>query len=172
MYKKKVCMVGEFSVGKTSLVQRYVHSIFSEKYLTTVGVKIDRKEVDVDGEKIQLLLWDIQGEDAFSSVPMSYVKGTSAIILVVDGTRGYTLDTAFEIKSHIDEAVGDKIPCIVLFNKYDLLHQWEITEEDIAAVKAGGVLTMCTSSKDGSGVEDAFESISRMMMGKNALAAA
>lgn len=165
-------MVGEFSVGKTSLVRRYVHSIFSEKYLTTVGVKIDRKEVDVEGDKIQLLLWDIQGEDAFSSVPMSYVKGASAIILVVDGTRGYTLDTAFEIKSNIDDAIGDEIPCIVLFNKYDLLHQWEITEEDIAAVEADGVLTICTSSKDGAGVEQAFDAISRMMLGKNALVAA
>ena len=75
MIQKKVCMIGVFGTGKTSLVQQYVHSKFSEKYHSTVGVKIDRKTVDVNGETVSLVLWDIAGKDAEEDVPASYVRG-------------------------------------------------------------------------------------------------
>lgn len=172
MYKKKVCMLGEFAVGKTSMVQRFVNSIFSDKYLTTVGVKIDKKTMDIDGEKIQLMLWDIQGEDALSTIPMNYVRGASSFILVVDGTRAHTLETALRIKSQISQTLGKSLPFIVLFNKCDLQAEWEITEGDINAIKAAGMTTMKTSSKDGIGVEEAFDLLTRMMMDKNTLEAA
>ena len=68
MIQKKICMLGGFAVGKTSLVARYVTSMFSEKYLTTVGVKIDKKQVAVDGRDVTLMLWDIYGQDDFQDV--------------------------------------------------------------------------------------------------------
>jgi small GTP-binding protein len=86
MTQKKICMLGSFSVGKTSLVARYVSSVFSDKYLTTVGVKIDKKTVAVDGADVTLLLWDIYGEDDFQKLRMSYLRGASGYLLVVDGT--------------------------------------------------------------------------------------
>jgi GTPase SAR1 family protein len=67
MIKKKICLLGAFAVGKTSLVQRYVHSLFSDKYLTTVGVKIDKKPVNINGAPVDLTLWDIYGEDEFQA---------------------------------------------------------------------------------------------------------
>ena len=63
MIQKKVCMVGLFGTGKTSLVQQFVHSLFSERYLSTVGVKIDRKPMEVDGVALTLVLWDLAGRD-------------------------------------------------------------------------------------------------------------
>ena len=63
MLKKKICMVGQFGVGKTSLVRRFVDSIFDERYLTTIGVKIDRKDVTVGSDSVTLMLWDLAGED-------------------------------------------------------------------------------------------------------------
>ena len=66
MIQKKICMLGAFAVGKTSLVKQYVSGIFSEKYHTTVGVKIDKKMVEVDGQSMTLILWDLHGEDEFS----------------------------------------------------------------------------------------------------------
>lgn len=162
--KKKVCMVGAFSVGKTSLVHKYVHSIFSEKYLTTVGVKIDNKEVDVDGQLIQLLLWDIQGEDELTRMRLNYLKGASAMLLVVDGTRRDTLYSALSIKALAEASSKQRIPSIILFNKSDLLTHWEITDDIIDMVQATGLKTMFTSAKNGSGVEEAFLGISRIIM--------
>src|ERR1700675_4666549 len=90
MLQKKVCMIGSFSVGKTSLIQRFVSSIFSDRYLTTVGVKIDKKVVRVDGEDVTLVLWDLYGEDEFQKMRMSYLRGASGYLLVADGTRRAT----------------------------------------------------------------------------------
>jgi GTPase SAR1 family protein len=69
--QKKICMLGGFSVGKTSLVKRYVQSVFSETYLTTVGVKIDKKTVDLSGRSVSLILWDLAGEDDISAISMT-----------------------------------------------------------------------------------------------------
>ena len=76
MFKMKVCMLGAFAVGKTSLVQQYVNSIFSEKYQTTLGVKIDKKSLQVDGQQLELILWDLAGEDEFMEVRSSYLRGS------------------------------------------------------------------------------------------------
>ena len=91
MIQKKICMVGVFGTGKTSLVQRFVYSKFSEKYHSTVGVKIDRKQVEVGGTAVNLLLWDLAGQDKFQSVQASYLRGSAGIFFVIDGTRRETL---------------------------------------------------------------------------------
>ena len=124
MIKKKICMLGAFAVGKTSLVQRYVHSLFSEKYLTTVGVKIDKKTVDAGGAPVDLILWDIHGEDEFQAVRPSYLRGASGCLLVVDGTRRHTLHTAHSLLKRTRDTVGG-IPVIFIFNKSDLQASWE-----------------------------------------------
>ena len=66
--RKKICMLGTFAVGKTSLVAQFVHDIFSEKYLTTIGVKITKKSLELGGQPIELLLWDLNGEDRFQKL--------------------------------------------------------------------------------------------------------
>jgi GTPase SAR1 family protein len=76
--QKKICMLGGFSVGKTSLVKRYVESVFSETYLTTVGVKIDKKIVDLGERVVNLILWDVAGEDDISTFKMSYLRGSAS----------------------------------------------------------------------------------------------
>ena len=80
MIRKKICMIGAFAVGKTSLVRRFVQSIFDEKYLTTVGVKIDKKVVEVDGRQIMLMLWDLEGQDVYHSVRTSYLRGAAGYL--------------------------------------------------------------------------------------------
>ena len=77
-------MLGGFAVGKTSLVRRFVHSIFSDKYHTTIGVIIHKKTVLIDGHEINLLLWDIGGEEEIFPIPASYLKGSAGYLL---GTR-------------------------------------------------------------------------------------
>lgn len=155
MIQKKICMLGSFAVGKTSLVQRFVKSIFSDKYLTTVGVKIDKKSVTVEGQVVNLMLWDLAGEDEFYKVQMSYLRGSSGYLVVVDGTRSETLEAALKLLKKAEDAVG-KTPYILLFNKADLADRWEITAEDMTPLAESGVTLFKTSAKSGQNVEAAF----------------
>ena len=99
-------MVGVFATGKTSLVQQYVFSMFSEKYHSTVGVKIDRRRVEIDGTTVNLVLWDLAGRDGFEDVQTSYLRGASGILFVADGTRRETFDQAFDLHERI--GVGER----------------------------------------------------------------
>ncbi len=159
MIQKKICMVGSFAVGKTSLVGRFVRGIFSEKYLTTVGVKIDKRPVTVGDREVNLVLWDLYGEDEFQKLRMSYLRGASGYFLVVDGTRPATLDKALQLQTKVSETVG-AVPFILLFNKVDIRDRWEI---DPDAVERGWTKIL-TSAKTGQGVEEAFDTLARMMV--------
>lgn len=163
MTKKKICMLGAFAVGKTSLVQRFVKGIFSDKYLTTVGVKIDKKTVTIGEQDVNLILWDIHGEDEFQKVRTSYLRGASGYFLVVDGTRRDTLGTAFVLQKRAEEAIG-KVPFVLVFNKSDLRNEWEIDKKTMDGLLKDGLMVVETSAKTGQGVEDTFLALSGKMM--------
>jgi small GTP-binding protein len=162
MIQKKICMVGSYAVGKTSLVSRYVQSIFSEKYLTTVGVKIDKKQLNVNGKEMTLLLWDLAGEDEFIQLQTSYLRGSSGYILVADGTRMSTLIKAFSLQKKVEEAIG-RVPFVLAVNKIDIKDQWEIKDESLKPPIDGGWNVRFTSAKSGFGVESMFETLAQHM---------
>jgi len=163
MIQKKVCMLGGFAVGKTSLVARFVSSIFSEKYLSTVGVKIDKKVVSIDGRDTMLLLWDIYGQDDFQTVQPAQLRGMAGYLLVVDGTRRATLDTARLLHEKAKTVAGD-VPFVVVLNKSDLASTWEIDDVAFFKLVEQGWRIVKTSAKTGDGVEHAFESLTRAML--------
>lgn len=156
-------MLGTFAVGKTSLVARFVKSIFSEKYHTTVGVKIDKKTVTAGDQEVTLVLWDIHGEDEFQKIRQSYLRGTSGYLLVADGTRRPTLELAVALQQNVEGIVG-KVPFILLLNKCDLTEEWEIDEAAIEALRTSGWTVIRTSAKTGQGVEEAFTTLTRSML--------
>ena len=156
MIQKKVCMVGAFATGKTSLVARFVKGIYSDKYQTTIGVKIDKKLIEAQGQTVKMMLWDIHGEDEFQNVRMSYLRGSAAYLLVVDGTRRASLETALNLKARVAASIGD-IPFILVINKYDLASEWEIAEADMAALEESGIELIKTSAKTDLAVEDRSE---------------
>jgi small GTP-binding protein len=153
--QKKVCMLGAYAVGKTSLVSRFVRSIFSDKYLTTVGVKIDKKTVRIAGRQLSLIVWDLAGEDDFYQVSMSYLRGSAGYLLVADGTRLATLDKAFELHQRAETEIG-KVPLILVINKLDAIEEWEIKETDLASLSESGWQVVATSAKTGVGVNETF----------------
>ena len=163
MIQKKICMVGAFGVGKTSLVARYVHSIFSEKYQTTVGVKIDKKLVHSRGEAVTLVLWDLAGEDALTTVKPAQIKGASGYILVVDGLRRQTLETAIDLQRRVTEVLGNA-PFVCVLNKADLRETWEIQPADLEPLAAQRWVVIETSAKTGAGVEELFRALTDTMM--------
>ena len=160
MIQKIVCMVGVFGTGKTCLVQQFVHSIFSTKYLTTVGVKIDRKLVEMDGSSVTLLLWDLAGRDGHQDITLSYLRGAHAILYVVDGTRRETFEQVFELRELAKGTVGD-VPSAVALNKIDLVDQWALKPADEDALAKHPWHRIRTSAKTGEGVESAFSWLAR-----------
>jgi len=152
MLKKKICMVGQFGVGKTSLVRRFVDSMFDERYLTTIGVKIDRKDVTVGSEPVTLMLWDLAGEDDLAQLNASHLRGASGYILVADGCRAASFAKAVELQQRIEGQLGS-MPFVLVLNKVDLRDRWEIND---AAVAERGWPVFETSAKAGTGVEEMF----------------
>ena len=165
MIQKKICMLGGFGVGKTSLVSRFVHSMFSDRYMTTVGVKIDKKEVAVDKEQVDVIIWDLYGEDDFQKVRPSYLRGSSGYLLVADGTRRATLATAVALQETADHATAG-MPFLLLINKADLAASWEIEDDAIRQLEKKGWRILNTSAKTGVGVETAFADLARAMLGR------
>jgi small GTP-binding protein len=164
MMQQKVCMLGGSAVGKTSLVARFVKSIFSDKYLTTIGVKIDKKSVTVSGEQLDLILWDIYGEDEFQKVRLSYLRGVGGYLLVADGTRRSTLDRAWSLQDTVTREIG-AVPFVLVINKSDLADQWEIDQPALSEPAERGWTIVKTSAKTGEGVEEAFLTLARQMVG-------
>ena len=163
MIQKKVCLLGAYGVGKTSLVSRFVHSMFSEKYMTTIGVKIDKKSIELETDKVELVIWDIYGQDDFQKVRMSYLRGAAGYLLVLDGTRGGTLDIALGLQDSAEKTVG-KVPFIVVVNKADLSGQWEISDRDLMQLTNRGWRVIKTSAKTGGAVEAAFSTLAHAMV--------
>jgi small GTP-binding protein len=164
MIRKKICMLGACGVGKTSLVRRFVESIFDERYHTTIGVKIDKKNVAIDGREVTLVIWDLAGEDELAQVHPSHLRGASGYLLVADGSRKSTLATARDLEVLVRASEGP-IPFVLLVNKCDLVDEWE-ADEALADIAQLGWPSIRTSAKTGDGVESAFRDlVSRMLEG-------
>jgi len=161
---KKICLLGNFSVGKTSMIARFVRHTFSEKYLTTVGVKIDSKPIELaDGLTLKLIVWDIAGSDKYSGIDTTYITGSAGILFVVDGMRKETLDAIVGLRRCVNESVGD-CAMVCAINKSDLKIKWEITRADIDGLIESGIPTFKTSAKTGENVEAAFASLAKLLI--------
>ena len=156
--QKKICMLGGFSVGKTSLVRRFIQGVFSDAYLTTVGVKIDKKNIELPNKNVTLILWDLAGEDDVSSLRMSHLRGAAGYVLVADGTRPSTLDVALSIRERAEADYGT-LPFVMLINKNDLTDQWSINDDTIGELRDNDWWVQTSSAQSGDGVEEAFKQI-------------
>ncbi len=164
MKARKVCMIGDFAVGKTSLVARFVHQAFGEQYLSTVGVKIDTRQLTLpSGDELKLVLWDIAGKSAFARIDTSYLRDAAGYLLVADGTRADTLDSALRLQEATEAELGP-VPFCLLLNKHDLENRWAVDRQDIAALLARNWPLLETSALSGAGVEDAFQRLGEQLL--------
>jgi len=163
MISKKIVLTGCFGVGKTSLFNQFLFQRFSEKYLTTIGVKVDKKVIEVNGHKLSMLVWDIAGEVEQEKVPQSYYLGASAIIYVFDLTRP---STWLHMHSDIDylNRLLKGVLINIVGNKSDL-----VSPEQLEYMKAGVPLSpnILTSAKTGENVEALFQSIGSALLLQN-----
>lgn len=156
---KKVIVAGHFGVGKSSLIKQFIHEKFSDQYMTTIGVKIDKKIVEVNGASINMIIWDIAGESSAMKIPKKYFMGAHGLIYVFDLTRPETYEG---ISEDIFEVTKDNpsIPSIVLGNKSDLVEH-DFIEEIKDEI---GMEFNLTSAKTGENVEDAFKTLAKEMI--------
>ncbi len=166
----KICLLGDFAVGKTSLIQRFIENTFDDKYLSTIGAKISRKRLTFDGEAttnsgLTLLVWDLVGGEVFDRVMMSYYRGAAGAILVCDLTRHETLE-AIPLYAQDFTAVNPGASLIIVGNKSDLPEtQWDCSENDLAQIadQCNATYTLC-SAKIGTNVETTFQNLGRKIL--------
>ena len=163
---KKVCLLGDFNVGKTSLTRRFVENKFSDQYLSTVGVKVSRKSVNVKTEQelhqINLLVWDLEGNTKFKSITPSYLRGASGAIIVGDLTRSNTLSS---LNQHINLflEINPQGSIILALNKADLIASEKLNK--LINLHNGDehqqvLTTYTTSAKTGENVGEIFYQLS------------
>lgn len=155
MLQKKVCLLGASAVGKTSLVKRFVEGIFSEKYLTTIGVKIDKKQIELSNQCVQFMLWDIEGIDRYCGFQSKYLRGAAAYIIVTDNSRAQSLLEGIEIHQMARETTD--VPAILAINKSDLNEKWHWGEREVAEFSQDFLECFYTSAKTGDQVETMFK---------------
>lgn len=161
MLQKKICILGPTGVGKTSLVKQFVDGIFSDKYLTSIGVKIDKKLVSTGFTPVQMLIWDLEGIDKYCGFNPRYLRGCAALVIVVDQTRFSSLGEAMEILSLCRKETD--VPVVLAINKTDLSPSmnWDDTILQKHIKHFSDV--RYTSAKTGQNVENMFESIAKLV---------
>lgn len=170
---KKICLVGDFSVGKTSLIRRFVDDQFSDEYLSTVGVKLSRKLVDVEGtpdtaaRQVELLIWDIEGQTQFKAIAPSYLQGAKGAIIVADVKRD---DTLVHLQNHVDLffKINQTGTVIIALNKADLVTPslLETIRDRYALEKQNSrvIATYTTSAKTGQAVDAIFKELAAAIL--------
>jgi small GTP-binding protein len=167
---KKICLLGDPSVGKTSLIRRYVYDVFDDKYLSTIGAKITKKILSLRYQEPQpdisltIMLWDIAGQEDFRSVHSTYFQGADGALIVYDITRKESLKN---IDSWIEALfkITGRIPIVILGNKSDLVIQAAVNEKDSAeAARKYSCKYLLTSAKTGKNVEEAFSTLSKELI--------
>jgi small GTP-binding protein len=169
---KKICLFGDFGVGKTSLIRQFVECQFSDEYLSTVGVKISRKLVNVftkdlnDEQNLQLLIWDIEGSNKFKAVAQNYFQGSKGAVIVGDVTQPETLN---HIREHIQTflAVNPKSYIVVALNKSDMIatEYLEKIRQMYQFTDKNNILdTYITSAKTGNNVDEIFQALATRLI--------
>jgi small GTP-binding protein len=165
---KKICLLGDFAVGKTSLVRRFVYNLFSDEYISTIGVKVSRKTVVVPHNEevveLTMLLWDLAGSEEFDRVRANYLRGAAGGLLVCDLTRPDTLDS---LRAYADDllSVNPAVRFVLAANKRDLGDQQQLSEAQVEAIAASlNAPYHLTSAKTGDEVETLFRHLGRLLL--------
>ena len=166
---KKVCLLGTFAAGKTSLVRRFVYNRFDDKYTSTIGVKVSRKTVSipVNGalQRLNMMLWDLDGRSELDRVRASYLRGSAGAVLVCDLTRADTLEEVYRYVDNLQQ-VSPHCLLVLAANKMDLTNEHQVTEEQVVAVAYKlNAPAYFTSAKDGDNVDQLFRHLGQLLTG-------
>lgn len=157
MIRKKILLLGDFNVGKTSLIRRYVDNAFDDTYLTTIGVKISKKYCTINDVECEMLIWDIEGATPSKKIPLNYYRGASGAVFVTDVNRCETLANLEEHKN-IFLAQNPDASFVIAHNKADLLTSMQKEKFEL------DTSTFLTSAKENKNVEALFFALMKKIM--------
>ncbi|MEW5759940.1 MAG: Rab family GTPase [Candidatus Thermoplasmatota archaeon] len=161
--KKKICLLGDPAVGKTSLIRRFVYDIFENKYASTIGTKVTKKSISIDEKKVTLLIWDIMGQKYQDELSMHYYRGAEGALVVCDVTLASTLRSIDSWVKAIN-AVIPRLPIVFLGNKCDLRMDKFFEIELLSLAGKYGCKYYLTSAKTGENVQEAFLSLAKELL--------
>jgi small GTP-binding protein len=171
-FRRKICLLGDAAVGKTSLIRRFVEDVFDDKYLVTLGTKVTMKELNIESPqkkqtlKMTLMIWDIMGQKELKRLLTSFYNGAKGALIVADITRKETLESIDDWILSLHKSVG-KVPVLLLLNKSDLMDQTAIKQDEVMnLVKKHDTSFLFTSAKTGKNVDKAFMRLSEMLLQK------
>jgi len=163
----KVIILGDSGVGKTSLMNQYVHKKFSASYKATIGADFLTKEVMIDDKLVTLQIWDTAGQERFQSLGVAFYRGADSCVLVHDMTDAKSFDSLEswrdEFLVHAAPRNAESFPFVVLGNKADLARKRVVTTQKAQTwcQTNGDIPYFETSAKDAQNVEQAFQTIAK-----------
>ncbi|HUT27072.1 MAG TPA: Rab family GTPase [Methanomassiliicoccales archaeon] len=161
-FVKKICLLGDGEVGKTSLIRRYVLDIFDDQYIQTFGAKVSKKVLDLEDVNLTLMIWDVLGQKTQKALHTTYYAGANGAFLVCDMTRPETLEHLRHWVDDLQEVAGD-IPIIVVGNKCDLEMKIDPLDLQHFATEIRTPMLL-TSALTGEGVQEAFQALGQKAM--------
>lgn len=160
---RKVCLLGDFAVGKTSAVQHSVYGTHSHSYSTTVGTRVHSQVVACGNDaRLRLVLWEIPGSSKLDRGRCLYLTDAHGLAIVADGTRAETVESALLLRRQAEEAVGERLPCVLLLNKCDLVSRWEVTHAMLQDL-TDQLPVFVVSARTGKSVENAFRGLAEKL---------
>ena len=163
-YLFKVLIIGNSGVGKSCLLLRFADDMFSENYISTIGVDFKIRKIQQDGKTIKLQIWDTAGQERFKTITKSYYRGSNGIIVVYDITDRESFEQVAHWMSEIDNHANPNVCRLLVGNKADLVDERKVSvDEGEALAKQFGIPFMETSAKESSNVEKMFITMTSAM---------
>jgi Ras-related protein Rab-1A len=166
-YLFKVLIIGNSGVGKSCLLLRFAEDMFSDNYISTIGVDFKIRKLDLEGKSIKLQIWDTAGQERFRTITKSYYRGSNGIVVVYDITDRESFDQVQHWMSEIDAHASADVCRLLVGNKADLNDKRAVkTEEGETIARQFGIPFLETSAKDASHVEEMFVTMAGAMKKK------
>jgi Ras-related protein Rab-1A len=166
-YLFKVLIIGNSGVGKSCLLLRFAEDMFSDNYISTIGVDFKIRKLDLEGKSIKLQIWDTAGQERFRTITKSYYRGSNGIVVVYDITDRESFDQVQHWMSEIDAHASAEVCRLLVGNKADLNDKRAVkTEEGETIARQYGIPFLETSAKDASHVEEMFVTMAGAMKKK------
>jgi len=161
----KILILGDSSVGKTSLLLKYADGYFPIVYVATIGIEYKVKKINVNGLDINLQLWDTAGQERFRSITTSFIKGADGIVFVYDITDKASFDN-LKMWIRQSEEAGANFKQIIAGNKIDLSNERKVKKENLDKLCADkNIKGMEISAKEGTNINELFQSLAEMIIG-------
>ena len=168
-FRFKIVVVGDYGVGKTTLINRFVDERFEEDYKPTLGVQFTKKDMKIGEDLVELIIWDIAGQESYFEIRQRFYEHTTGFFLVYDVTRKNSFKNVKKWYNDVIEYTG-AIPCILIGNKIDLTEQISVRKQDVTEMLLNSKIefaeTIRTSAKTGENVEESFRSLVNLILKK------